>query len=124
MVEGQLFAPRLQALIAYMKGSLHTNYTGLEEFCREVLDINAARSHLCNTISRVSNALAEPYEKLAEHISTEPVLHIDESGWKDKGLKYWMWVFCTSMVSFFCIAKSRGSKVLEGVLGKAYSGLG
>ena len=49
-------------------------------------------------------------------------MHIDESGWKDKGLKYWIWIFCTSAISFFCIAKSRGSKVLEEVLGKAYSG--
>jgi transposase len=122
VVEGQLFAPRLQALIAYMKGSLHASYTGLEEFCHEVLDINVARSHLCNTIARVNDALGEPYEELAEHIPTEPVLHIDESGWKDKGLKYWIWVFCTSAISFFCIAKSRGSKVLEEVLGKAYSG--
>ena len=122
VVEGQLFAPRLQALIAYMKGSLHASYTGLEEFCREVLDINVARSHLCNTIARVSDALVRPYQELAEHIPTEPVLHIDESGWKDQGLKYWIWVFCTSMVSFFCIAKSRGSKVLEEILGKAYSG--
>ena len=122
VVEGQLFGPRLQALIAYMKGSLHASYTGLEEFCREVLDINAARSHLCNTIARVSEALAEPYEELAKYIPTEPVLNIDESGWKDKGVKYWIWVFCTSAISFFCIAKSRGSKVLEDVLGKTYSG--
>ena len=122
MVEGHLFGPRLQALIAYMKGSLHASYTGLEEFCREVLDINVARSHLCNTIARISEALAEPYEELAKYIPTEPVLNIDESGWKDKGLKYWIWVFCTSAISFFCIAKSRSSKVLEDVLGKTYDG--
>ncbi len=122
VVEGQLFGPRLQALIAYIKGSLHASYTGLEEFCREVLDINVARSHICNTIARVNDALAKPYEELAEHVPTEPVLNIDESGWKDKGVKYWIWVFCTSAISFFCIAKSRGSKVLEDVLGKTYDG--
>ena len=122
VVEGQLFGPRLQALIAYMKGSLHASYTGLEEFCREVMDINVARSHLCNTIARVNDALTEPYEELAKYIPTELVLNIDESGWKDKGVKYWIWVFCTSTISFFCIAKSRGSKVLQSVLGETYSG--
>jgi len=122
VVEGQLFGPRLQALIAYMKGSLHAGYTGLEEFCREVLDIDVSRSHLCNIIARVNDALAEPYEELAEHVPTEPVLNVDESGWKDKGRKYWIWVFCAPAVSFFCIAQSRGSKVLEEVLGKTYLG--
>ena len=120
--EGQLFGPRLQALMAYMKGSLHASYTGLEAFCREVLDINVARSHLCNTIARVSDALAAPYEELAEHIPAEPVLHVDESGWKDNGLKYWIWIFCTSRVSLFSIAKSRGSTVLREVLGETYGG--
>ena len=122
VVEGQLFAPRLQALIAYMKGSLHASYTGLEEFCREVLDIDVARSHLCNTIARVSDALRGPHEELAQHLPTEPILNVDESGWKDRGLMYWIWIFCTSAISFFCIAKSRGSKVLQDVLGKAYGG--
>ncbi len=122
VVEGQLFGPRLQALIAYMKGSLHASYTGLAEFCREVLDIDVSRSHICNTIARVNDALAKPYEELAEHVPTEPVLNVDESGWKDKGVKYWIWVFSTSLLSFFHIDRSRGSKVLEEVLGKTYGG--
>jgi len=122
MGEGHLFGPRLEALVAYMKGSLHASYTGLAEFCRDVLGINVARSHVCNTIARVNEALAQPYEELAKHVPTEPVLNIDESGWKDKGQRYWIWVFCTSAISFFCIAKSRGSKVLEEVLGKTYGG--
>lgn len=122
VMEGQLFGLRLQALIGYMKGSLHASYSGLEAFCREVLNINVARSHLCNVIKRLNGALAKPYEQLQEHIPTEPVLNIDESGWKDKGIKYWIWVFCTSAFSFFYIAKSRSSQVLKNVLGKTYNG--
>jgi len=122
VVKGQLFGPRFQALAAYMKGSLHASYSGLARFCREVLDIDVSRSHVCNTIARVNDALAQPYEELARRIPTEPVLNIDESGWRNNGLRYWIWVFCTSAISFFCIAKSRGSKVLEDVLGKAYGG--
>ncbi|RLC07474.1 MAG: IS66 family transposase [Deltaproteobacteria bacterium] len=120
--EGQLFGPRLQSLIAYMKGSLHASYSGLAEFCQEILGIHVARSHLCNTISRVNDALAKSYNELSEHVSAEPILNIDESGWKDKGVKYWIWVFSAATISFFHIARSRGSKVLEEVLGKTYGG--
>ena len=122
VIEGQLFGPRLQALIGYMKGSLHASYSGLEAFCGEILNINVARSHLCNVIKRVNEALATPYEQLKEHIPTEPVLNIDETGWKDKGIKYWAWVFCSPVVSFFWIAKSRSSKVLKEILGETYDG--
>lgn len=122
VIEGQLFGPRLQALIGYMKGSLHASYSGLEAFCRNVLNIHVARSHLCNVIKRVNEALAAPYEELKEHIPTEPVLNIDETGWKDQGLKYWAWVFCSPLVSFFWIAKSRSSQVLKEILGETYGG--
>ena len=122
VIEGQLFGPRLQALVGYMKGSLHASYSSLEAFCREVFNINVARSHLCNVIKRVSEALATPYEELKEHIPTEPVLNIDETGWKDKGIKYWAWVFCSPVISFFWIAKSRSSQVLKEVLGETYGG--
>ena len=105
-----------------MKGSLHASYTGLAAFCREVLGLDVSRSHVCNTIARVNEALAQPYDELARHVPTEPVLNIDESGWKNNGLRYWIWVFCTSAISFFYIAQSRGSKVLEEVLGKTYGG--
>lgn len=122
VIEGQLFGVRLQALIGYVKGSLHASYSGLEAFCGEVLGIETSRSHLCNTIARVNEALAWPYEELQEHIPTEPVLNIDETGWKDKKIKYWIWVFCTSLFSFFCIDKSRSSKVLREILGETYGG--
>ena len=122
VIEGQLFGLRLQALIGYMKGSLHASYSALEDFCREVLNVDVARSHLCNTILRSSDAIAVPYKELQLHIPTEPVLNIDESGWKDKGIKYWIWVFCTSAISFFYIAKSRSSQVLRDILGETYNG--
>jgi len=122
VVEGQLFDWRLQALIAYMKGALHASYSNLQAFCRDVLGIEVARSHLCNTIARVNEALAAPHEELQEHIPTEPVLNIDESGWKDRGVKYWIWIFCTPLITFFHIAKSRGAKVLEEILGDTYGG--
>ena len=71
VVEGQLFGPRLQALIGYMKGSLHASYSGLEAFCRDVLNLEVSRGHLCNVIARVNEALAEPYEELQGHVPTE-----------------------------------------------------
>ncbi|MCK4786392.1 MAG: transposase [Desulfobacteraceae bacterium] len=60
--------------------------------------------------------------RLISLIPPSPIIPKALAGKENKGLKYWIWVFCTSMVSFFCIANSRGAKVLEEVLGKAYSG--
>lgn len=45
-------------MIADMKGALHASYTGLEDFCREVLKLDRARCRLGNIVARVSDALA------------------------------------------------------------------
>lgn len=122
VIEGQLFGPRLLALLGEMKGTLHATYGGLADFCRDVLEIEVSRSHLCNAIARVNAALAKPYEELQNQIPTEPVLHIDESGWKDNGAKFWIGTFATGALSFFVIARSRSSQVLRTILGETYRG--
>lgn len=117
-----LFGPRLTALAAYMKGALHTTYSGLEDFSRDVLGLTISRSLLCNMIARVSATLQPAYDELGEHVPTAPVLNIDESGWKDNGVKYWLWIFATNTISLFVLARSRSSKVLYEVLGATWSG--
>jgi transposase len=122
VIEGQLCGARLQALIAYMKGSHATSYTDLEQFCLDVLGFEISRSSLCNIIERVSQALEKPYQELEAQISEERVLNIDESGWYDSGQQHWIWLFCTQVVAFFSIQDSRASKVLREILGDAFEG--
>ena len=38
------------------------------------------------------------------------------------GVNYWLWFFTTQTDTFFAIRKSRGKKVLDEVLGKAFEG--
>lgn len=122
VIEGQLCGPRLQALIAYMKGNLGASYTELSQFCADVLGLTVSRGMLCRVIARVNQALEPPYQELEAHIRTETVLNIDESGWYDSGSRYWVWLFCTPLVAFFSIQRSRGCKVLQEILGATFSG--
>lgn len=119
---GQLFGPRLQALVAYMKGNLGASYTELQQFCGEVLELEVSRGLLCHTVQRTSAALHQPYEELEQALRGQPQLHIDESGWPDRGKNYWVWVFCNSLVAFFTVRASRGSQVLRDVLGETFEG--
>ena len=123
VLEDQLFSPFLQALIGYMKGNLGASYTELQEFCKDVLQISVSRSMLCNTVVRVSNAIKTPVDELGEAIKVEKTLNIDETGWKDSGSKYWVWIFCNKLIAYFVISKTRGSKVLREVLGDTFGGV-
>ncbi|HED37961.1 MAG TPA: IS66 family transposase [Ignavibacteria bacterium] len=122
VIENQLFGARLQALVGYMKGTLHCSYSGIQEILKDVFKISVCRGLLCNTIRRINEAIETPYNQLHEHIKTAKTLFIDESGWKDNGARYWAWVFATKLVSFFTIEKSRGSIVLKEILGDIFKG--
>jgi transposase len=121
-IESDIFGPRLQSLVVYMKAALHGSYTTLEEFMQEVFEIPISRSGLANQIKKVSPSLEVPYEELQGALAREPSLHIDETGHKDNGNRYWIWAFCTRLFGFFTVEASRGSQVLKKVLGDTFKG--
>jgi hypothetical protein len=65
--------------------------------------------------------LKKPYEELAGQIPEAGHLHVDETGWKEKGKLEW--VFRAALVTVFRIAGKRGSEVLEKVIGAGYAGI-
>jgi len=123
VIEGQLFGPRLQSLIGYMKGSFGVSYSELGQFCSDIVGVEVSIGFLANTVKRVSSALKAPYDELESVVPEQNSLNVDESGWKNEGKKYWVWIFCNSMIAYFTISKSRGSKVLKEVLGDVFDGV-
>lgn len=120
--EGQLFGIRLLSLVGSMKASLHASYTGLQEFLKEALELEVSRSHLCNSIARLSEVVAPVHTELGLSLACESTLHVDETGFKDSGRPYWIWVFCTEAIAFFSVQKSRGAQVLKDILGEVFKG--
>lgn len=120
--QGELFGPRLQSLVGYLKGALHGSYTSLEEFMGEVFQLDVSRSMLSDQVRAVSQTLAPAHQEVAETLAHEPHLHVDETGHKDKGRRYWIWAFSTQLFGFFTVEASRGSEVLKRVLGEIFKG--
>lgn len=89
---------------------------------QEVFEIPVSRSGLANPIKTVSPSLRVPYQELQGDLAHEPSLHVDETGHKDKGDRYWIWAFSTRLFGFFTVEASRGSQVLKKVLGETFKG--
>ena len=118
-----LFKSRLTALIAYMKHVCHASFSTIRKFLRDVLGEPVSRGYLAKIIQKVSQSLERPYEQLLEQIPLEAKVNVDETGHKNKGARFWTWVFKAELYVLFRIDKSRGSKVLIEVLGKEFEGV-
>jgi transposase len=105
-----------------MKGNTGASHRELQQYCQDVLGITVSQGFLNKVLERVNTALEVPYQGLGEQVPKEPVLNIDETGWSDQGKRYWVWLFCTQLIGYFTIQKTRGCVVLNKVLGEAFSG--
>jgi len=117
-----LFKARLTALVAYMKYVCHASFSTIRKYIRDVLGETVSRSYLRKLIEKVTLSLEVPYNELLDYLPLETVLHVDETGHKEKKEKFWTWVFRAELYVLFKIDKSRGSKVLIDVLGEEFKG--
>ena len=119
-----LVGPRLSAYIAFLKGACHMSYTTIQTLLADVFEVHLSTGQLAKiTTDKVSAALAAPYEELRAALPEQEQLGIDETGHKDDGKPHWTWCFRARTFILFLIASSRGSEVLEQVLGTAFAGV-
>jgi transposase len=118
-----LIGPRLRAMIAYLKGACHASFSTIRRFLRDVLGLEISRGHLARVIAETSDAMAEAYGQLEAALRGETMMNVDETGHKDNGRQHWTWCFRAQLYTLFRIDPSRGSGVLEKVLGSEFDGV-
>ena len=117
------FGPRLTAFLAHLTGRHRVTRRGCQEIAKTIFGIDICLGSVCKLHQEVSESLAPAHEKARQALPKQPVLNIDETGWKTQGKGRWLWVFATPLVAFFHVAASRGAKVLKEILGDEYKGI-
>ncbi len=112
----------LAAALAFLNGKGHASYSALAAFMKDVCGERVSKGQIAKTLRRVARALEAPYNEALARLPEEPVLNIDETGHREKGKRFWTWVFRAEDFAVFHIDKTRASEVLEHVLGPKYQG--
>ncbi len=116
-------AGNVNAAAAFMKGSCHMSYTTIQQFFKELMKLDISRGMLCKATQKISDALKPAYDQLADRLPNESQVNVDETGHHNQGDLHWTWCFDTSDYSLFKIDPSRGSSVLEAMLGRDFAGM-
>jgi transposase len=117
------FGPQLTALIAYLTVVCRLPRLVVQRFLEGVLQIPISLGSTQHAWDEASAAVAAPYAELAEALRHEPVLNADETGHRTSGEKRWLWTFVARTFVVYRIAASRGSDVLQAVLGARFAGI-
>lgn len=123
VTNGGLFGAKLTALVAYMKGVCHASFSTIRKFLRDIVGVPVSRGYLRKLLANVSDALKPAFDELLHALPEQATRHIDETGHKDNGARFWTWCFKAAMYTLFRIDHSRGSQVLLDVLGEEFHGV-
>lgn len=121
-VKGQ-FGPRLTAAMACMSVLCHIPRRPMQCVFEQVLGISLSLGTTQNAWEEASAAVAEPCKELEQALPEQPVLNCDETSSRTNKSKRWIWVFVAQTFAFFSIESSRGTDVLERLLGKEFVGI-
>jgi transposase len=117
------FGPQLTALIAYLTVVCRMPRLVVQRFLEGALQIPISLGSTQNAWEETSAAVAAPHAELEAAVSQEPVVNADETGHRTNGEKRWLWTFVARTFVLYRIAASRGSDVLQTVLGESFAGI-
>ena len=117
------FGPRLQAWVAILTGRFRQSRRQVSELLRELCGVNISLGSVQTLCEETSEALAAPYQEVKEAVTQANMAQVDETGWKEKGKRRWLWVAVTNVATLFLISCSRGKKALQELIGENFQGI-
>jgi transposase len=117
------FGPKLLVYITMLKYHMRGPLRRVQEFMWYQNDFEVSPKGIMDMLLRVGDACKANYDRTIAKVRAAKWRYIDETGMKVNGKNYWLWIFRTDEGDVLVvIRKSRGSKVLEEILGKDHVG--
>jgi transposase len=117
------FGPRLTALVGLMTGAYRVSKRNTQQLLLDCFGVRISLGSIKSVEDNLSDALAGCVEEAADYVQSEATsVGMDETSWRVRGQKAWLWTAVTTLVVVFAIRFSRGSDVAKEILGHGYDG--
>jgi transposase len=117
MPEGR-FGPRVQATVGYLTGRIGASHREVQEILATLCQTEVSVGSITALEQAVSMALATPVAEALQYVQQQPVRNVDETGWREKTKRRWLWLSVTPLVAVFRLLKTRGTAGAKEVLGE------
>ena len=99
----------------------------LDHTCRVVeffTGLALSKSQANSLLTQLSNDWQEAYDSIAELLSYQLVIYIDETGWRVGKDSCYTWAFSTAMHVLFRCGVGRGKSEAQAMVGEQFAGIG
>jgi transposase len=112
----------LLSLIAVLREELRLPIAGIQWYLHAVHGLSLSVGSIVGALHTVAARAEMVVGGWREAIRASPVLHVDETGWREDGHNGYLWTFSTATTRVFRRG-SRERSVLEGEIGADYPGV-
>jgi transposase len=111
------FGMRLEATVTYYRQEQHMSYERTEAALLALHGVAISQGGLDQIMQRSGQKGLRAAEDIHRTVQQSQVVNSDETGARVDGQKAWQWVFCTLTAVLHVIKPSRGTDVIESVMG-------
>lgn len=122
------------ALPGFTIGNKTLVYSALQHFTQGVSLSNIVRNLNYSKLKLTSGCLINGWHKLAEILTPyyddilektrkSEATYADETGWRQKGKRFWLWGFFTKTTALYTIRRKRDKNVVIEILGDTFDGI-
>jgi hypothetical protein len=118
----QRLGVRLVSLIATLREEARLPVGVIQWYLRTVHQLTLSQGAIVAACRRVATRGQDTVTQIREQIRGSPVVHADETGWRQNGVNGYVWTFGTPTDRYF-VRRSREGQVVDEVLGDAFAGV-
>jgi hypothetical protein len=111
------FGPRVHATVGYLTGRIGASQREVQEILATLCQTDVSVGSIAALEQSVSTALAEPVAEAVQYVQRQPVRNADETSWREKTKRLWLWISVTPLVAIFRLLKTRGAAGAKELLG-------
>jgi hypothetical protein len=112
------FGPCVQATVGYLTGRIGASQREVQEILATLCQTDVSVGSIGAVAQVVSAALATPVAEAATYVQRQPVRNADETSWREKTKRVWLWISVTPLVTIFRLLKTRGAAGAKELLGE------
>jgi hypothetical protein len=116
---------RVATLIAYLRCVLRLPIRRIQAYLDTMHQLNLSTGEIVELLHQLRRTLQPAIDALKQQARASPVLHSDETGWRENGQNGYIWAFSTpgeEAVRYYEYDRRRGQAVLKRLLGGQFHG--
>jgi hypothetical protein len=129
-LSGQVFGQgrigvRIASLIAFLALVLRVPVRRIQAYLRSLHQVSISTGEIVELLHQVRRALQSEVDGLKQQARASPILHGDETGWRENGQNGQNWAFSTpgeDAIRYYEYDASRGQHVVRRILGGQFKG--